>query len=406
MRAYERLLQYVQRPTGSDENNPNCPSTAAQLDFAAELVEELKSLGAADAFVDSHGYVYGTIPGNIPDFSGTTLGFIAHMDVVDEAPFENIRPRIIENYDGSVIELGCGLTIDPAEFPEVSRYVGETLIVTDGSTILGADDKAGIAEIMTMAEYFKTHPEARHGDIKIAFTPDEEIGRSADLFDVAQFGADFAYTADGAGFGEVEYENFNAASAKITVTGRSIHTGEAKNRMKNASAIAMELHGLLPEAEKPEHTEGYEGFYHLDTIEGHVESCTMYYLLRDHDGAKLQAKKDFLAKICGFINAKYGPGTAELEITDSYRNMAEMVLPHKHLLDNARAAIRELGGEPVSNPVRGGTDGARLSFMGLPCPNLGTGSHLHHGRQEFACVEAMDKCTSLLIKLAERYGEE
>ncbi len=404
MRAYERLLEYVKRPTASDEKIPDCPSTLAQMDFARALAGELRLLGAEDALADSHGYVYGTIPGNIPGWKGYTIGFIAHMDVVREAPFENIRPRIIENYDGGIVVLENGLTTDPAEFPELARYKGQTLIVTDGSTILGADDKAGAAEIMTMAEYLRDRPEIKHGDIKIAFTPDEEIGRSAELFDVAGFGADFAYTVDGAGFGEVEYETFNAASAKITVRGLSIHPGYAKNRMKNACAIAMEYHSLLPAAETPEHTEGYEGFYHLTDISGHTEECEMNYILRDHDMDKLQAKKRLMESAGEFINAKYGPGTLEIKIQDSYRNMAEKVLPHAHLLENAGEAARELGTEPVSRPVRGGTDGSHLSFMGLPCPNLGTGSHLHHGRREFACVEAMDKCVMQLVKIAERYG--
>jgi tripeptide aminopeptidase len=277
-------------------------------------------------------------------------------------------------------------------------------LVTDGTTLLGADDKAGLAEILTMAETLQNHPEIKHGTIKIGFTPDEEIGRGADLFDVKRFGADFAYTVDGAAFGEVEYETFNAAAAKVTINGVNIHPGSAKDKMKNALLIAMEFNAMLPETERPEKTENYEGFYHLDHFDGIVDNANMRYLLRDHDLNKLEEKKKVMQEAAAKVNAKYGEGTAELEIKDSYYNMSEQIKPHWHLIDTAYEAIRELGGTPISCPVRGGTDGSRLSFMGLPCPNLGTGSHNHHGKSEYACIQAMDQCVEMLVKIAEKYA--
>ena len=285
------------------------------------------------------------------------------------------------------------------------NYVGKDLVVTDGTTLLGADNRAGIAEIMTMAEVLLTNPEIKHGTIKIGFTPDEEIGRGADRFDVRRFGADFAYTVEGGAFGEVEYETFNAATAKITVKGRNIHPGTAKNKMKNAALIAMEFNSLLPPAERPEHTEGYEGFYHLIDIAGVVEHACLTYIIRDHDKVKFRARKELLKRITELMNAKYGEDTVNLEIVDSYANMSEQIKPHWHLIENAYEAVREVGGKPHSIPVRGGTDGARLSFMGLPCPNLGTGSHNHHSKLEYACVQAMDDCVAVLVKLAEKYAK-
>jgi tripeptide aminopeptidase len=406
MKAYERLINYTKFETGSDTTSCTHPSTPEQLVLGTALVEEMKSLGISDAAMDEHGYVFGTIESNIDHWSGTVLGFIAHMDVVRDVPFTNINTTIIQNYDGSQLILNeeANVTLNPNEYPFMMDYKGMDLLVTDGNTLLGADDKAGIAEILTMAETLYQHPEIKHGTIKIGFTPDEEIGQGADLFDVKKFGADFAYTVDGAAFGEVEYETFNAAAADVYLQGISIHTGSAKDKLVNATLLAMEFHSLLPEQERPEHTENYEGFYHLDKIEGIVDNAKMHYLLRDHDLAKLEERKAVMNQTAAKLNAKYGDGTVRIEIKDSYYNMAEQIKPHWHLIDTAYEAIRELGGSPVSAPVRGGTDGSRLSFMGLPCPNLGTGSHNHHGKTEFACIQAMDKCVDLLITLAQKYA--
>jgi len=294
--------------------------------------------------------------------------------------------------------------MDPEEFPTLNHYIGDDLVVTDGTTLLGADNKAGIAEILTMAEVLYKNPDIKHGTIKIGFTPDEEIGRGADLFDVKRFGADFAYTVDGAFFGEVEYETFNAAAAIVNVNGKNIHPGDAKNRMKNAILIGMEFNELLPINERPEFTENYEGFYHINHMEGNVESAKLNYIIRDHDYKLLESKIDLIKKSAAFINEKYGLDTIELDIAYNYKNMANMVLPHKHLIDVAYEAVKEVGGEPFSEAVRGGTDGSRLSFMGLPCPNLGTGSHNHHGKMEYASVQAMDKVVEMLVKIVEKYG--
>jgi tripeptide aminopeptidase len=328
--------------------------------------------------------------------------------VVRDVPFQNIKARVIENYDGEDIVLNPeeDIVLSPDEYDSLRNYVGKDLVVTDGTTLLGADNRAGIAEILTMAEALLTDPEIKHGTIKIGFTPDEEIGRGANLFDVERFGADFAYTVDGGGFGEVEYETFNAATATITIKGENIHPGTAKNKMKNASLIAMEFHGLLPAAERPEHTEGYEGFYHLIDLQGSVEKAALTYIVRDHDRAKFQGKKDRLKRVAKWLNESYGEGTVAYEIVDSYANMSEQIKPHWHLIETAYEAVREVGGDPHSIPVRGGTDGARLSFMGLPCPNLGTGSHNHHSKMEYACVQAMDDCVATLVKIAEKYGGE
>lgn len=406
MRAYERLIKYTAYATGSKESSSTHPSTPEQLTFGSALVEEMKGLGMKDASMDEHGYVFGTIEANIPNWSGKVLGFLAHMDVVDSVPFTNINTRIIPAYDGSRILLNQehNVALDPKEYEVLKEYIGKDLLVTDGTTLLGADDKAGIAEILTMAEELYEHPEILHGTIKIGFTPDEEIGKGADLFDVAGFGADFAYTVDGAAFGEVEYETFNAASADVHIRGISIHTGSAKDKLVNASLLAMEFNSLLPELERPEHTENYEGFYHLDYMTGAVDNANMHYILRDHDLAKLEARKAVMNQTAEKLNAKYGENTVRVELKDSYYNMTEQLKPHWHLIDNAYEAVRELGGTPFSEPVRGGTDGSRLSFMGLPCPNLGTGSHNHHGKTEFACLQAMDQCVQLLVLLAQKYA--
>ncbi|MDF2905029.1 MAG: pepT [Herbinix sp.] len=406
MRAYERLINYTKFATASEELSNTHPSTPEQLVFGKALVEEMKSLGIMDAAMDENGYVFGTIEANIENWSGPVLGFIAHMDVVSSVPFSDIHTHIIENYDGSEIILNAeqNVKINPAEFDFMKNYIGQDLLVTNGNTLLGADDKAGIAEILTMAETLYQHPEIKHGTIKIGFTPDEEIGKGADLFDVKRFGADFAYTVDGAAYHEVEYETFNAAAADIVLQGVSIHTGDAKDKLVNASLLAMEFHALLPERERPEYTEQYEGFYHLDRLEGTVDKAKMHYLLRDHDLNKLNDKKAIINAVATKLNEKYGQNTVRIETKDSYYNMAEQIKPHWHLIESAYEAIRELGGTPISRPVRGGTDGSRLSFMGLPCPNLGTGSHNHHGKTEFACLQAMDQCVELLIKLVVKYA--
>jgi len=407
MRAYERLIKYTQFAAASDSTSDSCPSTLEQLEFGRALVAEMLELGMKDAHLDENGYVFGTIEANIDNWDGPVIGFIAHMDVVRDVPYEKIKARVVENYNGGDILLNTELNIvlSPEEYPVLEHYVGKDLVVTDGTTLLGADNRAGIAEILTMAEILLTNPDIKHGTIKIAFTPDEEIGRGADRFDVEKFGADFAYTVDGGAFGEVDYETFNAATARVIVTGRNIHPGTAKNKMKNASLIAMEFNSLLPAVERPEHTEGYEGFYHLIEMKGVVEEASLTYIIRDHDREKFEGKKEQLQRTADWLNAKYGPDTVTLEITDTYYNMAEQIKPHWHLIETAYAAVREVGGEPYSIPIRGGTDGARLSFMGLPCPNLGTGSHNHHSKFEFACVQAMDDCTAVLVKIAEKYGQ-
>lgn len=407
MRAYERLLKYTKYEAASDSTSSSCPSTPEQLDFGRALVNEMLELGIKDANIDENGYVFGTIESNIENCDGPVIGFIAHMDVVRDVPFQNIKARVVENYDGGDIVLNAeeNIVLSPSEYDSLGAYVGKDLVVTDGTTLLGADNRAGIAEILTMAETLLTKPEIKHGTIKIGFTPDEEIGRGADRFDVERFGADFAYTVDGGSFGEVVYETFNAATAKISIKGENIHPGTAKNKMKNASLIAMELNSLLPVTERPEHTEGYEGFYHLIDLKGSVEKASLTYIIRDHDRGKFEAKKEQLQKVAQWLNDKYGEGTVLLETVDSYANMHEQIKPHWHLIETAFEAVKEVGGVPLSNPIRGGTDGARLSFMGLPCPNLGTGSHNHHSKMEYACVQAMDDCVEVLIKIAEKYGK-
>jgi tripeptide aminopeptidase len=368
----------------------------------------MKQLGIKDAVMDENGYVFGTIEANTPNWSGSVIGFISHMDVVRDVPYQNIKPRLVQNYDGGDILLNAdkNIVLNPQEFDTLKKYVGCDLVVTDGTTLLGADDKAGLAEILTMAEKLQQNPEIKHGTIKIGFTPDEEIGRGADLFDVKRFGADFAYTVDGAAFGEVEYETFNAASAKVTIEGVNIHPGSAKDKMKNSMLIAMEFNSMLPKNERPEHTEKYEGFFHLNSMEGNVDRTVLDYIIRDHDLEKLEQRKTLIEQITKKLNKKYGEDTVRLEMRDQYYNMAEKIKPHWHLIETAYEAVKELGGTPCSEPVRGGTDGSRLSFMELPCPNLGTGSHNHHGKMEYACVQAMDQCVELLIKIAEKYGQK
>ena len=409
MRAYERLLKYVSYETTSDESSESCPSSDKELVLANVLVEELKEIGVADAHVDADGYVYGSIPASAGAEDEKVIGLIAHMDTAPAMSGANIKPRIVSDYDGADIVLNekLGVVMDTVTFPNLRNYVGQDLIVTDGTTLLGADDKAGVAEIMTAAAEIiaadKSGSGSRHGKICIAFTPDEEIGRGADRFDVGHFGADYAYTVDGGMLGEIEFENFNAASAKVHIKGENIHPGEAKNKMKNAALVAMEFNSMLPAAETPAHTEGYEGFYHLDHMEGDVEGAQMDYIIRDHDKQKFEEKKAYITRVADYLNQKYGQGTIELILKDSYYNMKEKIEPHMYLIDLAKEAMTDMGITPVVSPVRGGTDGARLSYMGLPCPNLCTGGHNYHGRFEYVCVQSMEKVVELLLKIMEKF---
>ena len=406
MRAYERLMRYARFDTPSTGSSDTCPSTPEQLVLAAALAEEMREMGLSDVRQDEHGYVYGRIPANIPDCTAPAIGFIAHMDVANDVPCTGVQPQVL-HYDGSDLLLSeeTGAVLSEAEFPVLADYRGCDLVTTDGRTLLGADNKAGIAEILTACERLLAPDAPPHGDVCIGFTPDEEIGRGADLFDVPGFGAPYAYTVDGGAFGQVEYETFNAASASIAIKGKNIHPGDAKNKMKNALLIGMEFNGMLPPAEIPAHTEGHEGFYHLTKFTGAEETVQMRYILRDHDWEKLTQRKETVLRIADYLNAKYGAGTVTVTLQDSYRNLEEVIRKHWHLVEVAYEAVTACGGTPVSPPVRGGTDGSRLSFMGLPCPNLGTGSHNHHGRLEFAVVQDMDKCVDMLVKVAELYGK-
>jgi len=406
MKAYERLIKYTKFHTGSDENNENCPSTENQREFASYLADELRSLGVENTVVDENGYVYAKIPANNGKKDGIKIGFIAHMDTISDVEYRNVNARVIENYDGKDVVLNSekGIVMSVNEFPSLEDYVGRDLVVTDGTTILGADDKAGIAEILTAVERIVGDESFLHGDIMIGFTPDEEIGRGADLFDIKKFDADFAYTLDGGAFGQLEYENFNATNARVVIHGKSVHPGSAKyGNMKNASKIAMEFDSMLPKAQSPEYTEMYEGFFHLTDMKGDVELCELRYIIRDHDATKLKIKKATMEKIAEFLNTMYGKGTVELTLVDSYSNMAEYIEPHYHLIENGKKAIEMAGGTVDISPIRGGTDGARLSEMGLPCPNLGTGSENHHGRFEFACVQDMEKCVDTVLNIIGLY---
>ena len=395
MRAYERLLNYVKVYTTSDPNSGTHPSTMRQFDLARQLVDELKALGLADARVDEHCYVYATLPATPGSENAKPLGLIAHMDTADDAPGENVNPQIHENYDGGKVVLpATGAVLDPAVFPFLTEMKGQTLITTDGATLLGADDKAGVAEIMTALERIITEKRP-HGKLCIGFTPDEEIGEGASLFDVPGFGAAYAYTVDGEDVGEISYENFNAAAAVVTVHGFSVHPGSAKNTMVNAQNVAMEFHAALPAFDRPEHTEGREGFFHLTSMQG--------YIVRDHDAAKFAARKAQMQHIAACLNEKYGAGTVELDLHDSYYNMLEKIEPHFHLVENARTAIRAAGLEPIETPVRGGTDGATLSYMGLPCPNLGTGGFNFHGPCECITAEKMDQSVEILLNIVDLY---
>lgn len=394
--AAQRFLRYVTVNTQSDELSESCPSTQQQYKFGEMLVEEMKSMGITDACIDANGYVYGTVPG---DPQLPVIGLIAHMDTSPDCSGANVHPQVI-HYQGGDIVLNEqeNIRMSEKEFESLSKDVGKHLIVTDGSTLLGADDKAGVAEILACAEYLLTS-KIDHATLKIGFTPDEEIGRGADLFDVKGFGAEYAYTVDGGALGEIEYENFNAAGAKATVKGISIHPGSAKDKMINSQMVAMELHNMLPERERPEYTQGYEGFFHLTDMKGNVEQTVLRYIIRDHDLEKFTQKKQKMEDICQLLNNKYGDGTVTVDIKDSYFNMRQKIEPCMYIVERAKNAMRKLGIQPVSVPIRGGTDGARLSYMGLPCPNLCTGGKNFHGRYEYVAMEDMELITKLLVQI-------
>ena len=405
MTLKERFLKYVAINTRSDENSESFPSTAVQWDLLNALVEEMKLLGLEDVTIDKYGYAMGTIPATKGKENAPVIGFLAHVDTAPDMSGENVRPRIIESYDGEDIVLNNTLTMKVADFPELKRFIGHTLIHTDGTTLLGADDKAGVAEIMTAAEYLMAHPEIEHGKIRIGFTPDEEIGRGVDFFDVKAFGADFAYTMDGGYEGELEYENFNAASAKIAIQGRNVHPGYAKNKMINAIEVACELNSLVPAVERPQFTEGYEGFYHCVGFNGTVENATISYIIRDHDADLFEKKKVWMHNIVGILNNKYGEGVLTLTLKDQYYNMRKMVEPHPQVIENALKAMRDADVEPIVRPIRGGTDGARLSFMGLPCPNIFAGGMNFHGKFEYCSLNSMEKAVKVIINIAKRWAE-
>ena len=405
MNILDRFLRYVAIDTQSDEESSSQPSAARELVLLQMLRDELLELGV-QATLDEYGYVMATIPSNT-DRQVPKIGFIAHADTSPDAPGKDVKPQIIRDYDGSAIELKGvpGMKLDPADFPELLAHKGETIITADGTTLLGADDKAGIAEIMDAVEYIVTHPEIKHGEIKIGFTPDEEIGRGVVKFDVERFGADFAYTMDGGEVGELEYENFNAASASVHIQGRNVHPGNAKDKMLNSILIAQELTSLLPAGQRPEHTEGYEGFFHLTGIKGSVEECTVNWIIRDHDRAKFERKKNFMQECCNFINAKYGSGTATPVIKDQYYNMREMVEPHYHIVEKAVEAMKLAGVTPRIQPIRGGTDGANLSFKGLPCPNIFAGGLNFHGKYEWVPLESMQKASAVILNIIKLFAE-
>ena len=403
-KVVQRFLKYVTFDTTANPNNSNCPSSEGQRVFANYLVEELKSLGLEDAHVDENSYVMATLKGNTEGVE--TIGFISHLDTAPDVTGKNVKPKIIKNYDGKDIVLNEELNIITSsnDYPDLKKFIGEDLIVTDGTTLLGADDKAGISEIVTAIEYLVNNPEIKHGDIKIGFTPDEEIGRGADLFNVEKFGAKYAYTIDGGIMGELQYENFNAAGATITIQGRNVHPGAAKNKMINALHIAAEISQMFPQRERPETTEGYEGFYHLNDINGNVENATMVYIIRDHSKEKFEYRKQYMKDAISKVSEKYN-GRVTLELNDQYYNMKEKVEPVKFIVDIAEEAMKECDITPIIVPIRGGTDGARLSFMGLPCPNIFTGGLNFHSKNECIPIIALEKCSNLIVKIAQKYAQ-
>lgn len=402
-----RFTSYVKVDTQSDSSSETTPSTEGQWTLANMLVEELNEIGMKEVTVDENGYVMATLPPNT-EKDVPVIGFLAHVDTATDFTGKNVNPQIVENYDGDTIILNKDLHIElsPSDFPSLQDYKGHTLITTDGTTLLGADNKAGIAEIMTAMKYLIEHPEIKHGKIRVAFTPDEEIGRGPHKFDVEAFGAKYAYTMDGGPLGELEYESFNAAGAKITILGKNIHPGSAKNKMVNSAKIAMELQSKLPADEAPEHTEGYEGFYHLIGLKGDVEKTDMYYIIRDHDKELFQKRKDTIQGIVDELREKYGQDKVQLEMKDTYYNMKEKIEPVKEIVDLASQAMKKLGIEPNIKPIRGGTDGSQLSFMGLPTPNIFTGGENYHGRHEYISVDNMVKATQVIIELVQLFEQE
>jgi len=404
MTLVERFLKYVTFDTQSDQYSSTVPSTSTQMDFAKVLLQEVKDLGIEDVHLSDHGYVYGSIPSNVKKASVPTIGFIAHMDTADTFKGPSETPRIIKNYDGESFKLESGVIMNPNKDENLRRSKGCDLIVTNGYTLLGGDDKAGIAEIMTALEKLLTE-DIPHGKVAFAFTPDEEIGSGMEDFDINAFGAKYAYTLDGAGFGEIEYENFNAAGAKIEVKGVTTHPGEAKDKMINASLVAMEFDNMLPAWRRPEHTDGYDGFYHLLDVKGNCEHCEMNYIVREANRSKFEAMKEYMNTVADQLNEQYGEGTVKITIKAQYYNMAQLVEPHKHIVENAKKGIINLGGTPKSSLIRGGTDGASLTYMGVPCPNLGNGSFNHHGVTEFANIQQMEKCSDLVIEIVKAYAQ-
>ncbi len=404
-KVIELFLEYVQIDTESAEESTTMPSTMKQHDLAALLEKQLQEMGAEEIVYDKeHCYVYASIPATAGCEDAPVIGFIAHMDTSPAVTGAGVKPRIIENYDGRDIVLSeeKQVVMRVADFPELASCQGKRLIVTDGTTLLGADDKAGVAEIMAMASWLLQHPEIAHGKVRIGFTPDEEVGAGADHFNVELFGADYAYTVDGGPLGEMEFENFNAAGAKVSVHGRSVHPGSAKDKMRNAILMAQEFQSMLPVAENPMYTCGYEGFYHLDTLHGNVEEAVAEYIIRDHDRVKFEKKKEHFLRIAGYLNEKYGAGTFEIDMKDSYYNMREVIEKNMFIIEQAKEAMAQLDVEPIVSPIRGGTDGARLSFMGLPCPNLCTGGRNAHGKYEYACIDDMETIVKLLVRIVER----
>lgn len=405
MELKDRFLKYVSFDTQSSEESQTFPSTDKQLVLLRHLADEMRGMGMTEVTMDEHGYVMGTAPATAGRENAPVIGFISHVDTSPDMSGKDVRPQIIERYEGGDIRLNDKLTMRVSDFPELEFFKGHTLIHTDGTTLLGADDKAGVAEIMTAAEYLLAHPELEHGKIRIGFTPDEEVGRGVDYFDVGAFGAQFAYTVDGGMEGELEYENFNAAGAKIRIQGKNIHPGYAKDKMINALQVACEINALLPAVQRPEHTEGYEGFYHLIGLNGTVEFAEISYIIRDHDRAKFESKKEYLQSVVELLARKYGAEVIDLQLKDQYYNMREMVEPHPEVIDKALAAMREAGVEPLVRPIRGGTDGSRLSYMGLPCPNLFTGGMNFHGKFEYCSLTTMKRAMQVILNLCRLWAE-
>lgn len=405
MQLLERFLKYVAFDTQSDPRATSYPSTTKQLVLLRELADEMRALGLQDVKTDAHGYTTGTIPATPGCENATVIGFIAHVDTSPDMSGADVRPQVIENYDGGDIPLGTHEVMRVADFPELAHFKGHTLITTDGTTLLGADDKAGVAEIMTAAQYLMSHLEVKHGAVRLAFTPDEEVGRGAEFFDVGRFGAKFAYTVDGGFEGELEYENFNAAGAVVRIRGRNIHPGYAKGKMLNALQLMQEFDAALPAGERPQSTEGYEGFYHLTDACGTVEGATMEYIIRDHSAELFEKRKATMRAVADGMNARYGEGTITLELKDQYYNMRSMVEPHPEVIEKALEAMRMAGVEPIVRPIRGGTDGAQLSYKGLPCPNIFTGGMNFHGRYEYCSLDSMRKAVRIIVNLASLWAE-